>query len=273
MLPVNFHRTFVPERHLVGALLHYAALGKAGTYQEISADTGIPMGKFTGKVQAILDYARGMGLVVTDDGSRGREKAPVLTPLGRVVYTEDRFLGLELTQWLIHANLCSRATGAAAWTSAFAIGRWVLGSRFSREQLEAYLVDVFGPGNRRTGPLVRTYTDDAALARARVLLEEGPTIVRQKAPLVDSYALPYSAMVLALMETHFGRQTQVTLPEFGETTLWFDICLWEQQDREQLCELLDRKGYVTVDRQMHPWVLERKAASAELWARAYDELV
>ena len=45
MLPINFHKTFVPERRLIGELLHYAALGKEGDYQEISSETGIPMGK------------------------------------------------------------------------------------------------------------------------------------------------------------------------------------------------------------------------------------
>ena len=38
MLPINFHKTFIPERHFIAALLDYAALGKAGTLQEISGD-------------------------------------------------------------------------------------------------------------------------------------------------------------------------------------------------------------------------------------------
>ena len=50
MLAVNFHKTFIPERRLITDLMGYAALGQRGTFQEISADTGIPMGKSNGKV-------------------------------------------------------------------------------------------------------------------------------------------------------------------------------------------------------------------------------
>ena len=63
MLPLNFHKTFIPERRLIAALLEYAALNKQGSYQDIASETSIPMGKSSGKVPAILDYARGMGLV------------------------------------------------------------------------------------------------------------------------------------------------------------------------------------------------------------------
>ena len=41
MLPINFHKTFTPERHLLSALVEYAALGKEGNFREISVATGI----------------------------------------------------------------------------------------------------------------------------------------------------------------------------------------------------------------------------------------
>jgi hypothetical protein len=273
LLPINFHKTFVPERRLIGELLHYAALGKAGSYQEISAETGIPMGESTGKVPAILDYARGMGLVELEGEGGGGTKKPVLTPFGRILYTEDRYMGLALSQWMAHIQLCRGDTGAKAWQAVFAKARWVLGSEFDKEQLENYLIGVFGPGGNRTGPLVRTYLDDAALSRARVLVEEGDQIARQKAPTTDSYAGAYSAIVLALMEAHFPGEAQVTLSEFDKRTLLFDACLWGQEDVETVCGLLDRKGIVTLDRQMRPWILERKAAADGAWARIYDDLV
>ena len=51
-LPVTFHRTFVPERHYLSALLRFASQGIEGTNQEISLETGIPMGGSDGKVPA-----------------------------------------------------------------------------------------------------------------------------------------------------------------------------------------------------------------------------
>lgn len=62
-LPVTFHQSFIPERAYISALLKYAARAKEGTDQEISAETGIPTGQSSGKVPAMIDYARGMGLI------------------------------------------------------------------------------------------------------------------------------------------------------------------------------------------------------------------
>ncbi len=272
MLPVNFHKTFVPERHLLGALLHFAALGGQGTYQEIATQTGIPMGRSTGKVPAVLDYARGMGLVELAADSRGANKKPVLTALGRVVYSADRRLGEKLTQWIAHLNLCRADIGARSWRAVFAEGWSILGGSFTKTQLENYLIGILGTGNERTGPLIRTYLDDAALGRAGVLVAAGDVLERCRAPVLESFAFAYSAFILALMEAFFPAQAQVTLSDLNEKTLCFDSCLWSPQDIEQMCSLLDRKGLVTVDRQMRPWILDKRATAESAWSRMYDDL-
>ena len=46
---LNFHKTFIPERRLIADIL-IMQLRVQGNYQEISSDTGIPMGKSSGKV-------------------------------------------------------------------------------------------------------------------------------------------------------------------------------------------------------------------------------
>lgn len=272
MLPINFHRTFVPERRLIGALLHYAALGKEGTYQEISAETGIPMGESTGKVPAILDYARGMGLVTLGQTEAALSRRPMLTPLGQAVYAMDRYLGETLTQWVAHLNLCRADIGARTWRAAFVDGYRVLGSRFTRDELESYLANVFGGGNERTGPLIRTYDDEAALGRAGVLGVSTDAVERRSAPLLDSYATAYSAVALELMETCFPGQMQVTLSDLNATTGWFEACLWGPEQVERLCALLDRKGLVTVDRQMRPWILDKRAVAEGAWPSLFDDI-
>ncbi len=272
MLPVNFHRTFVPERRLIGALLHYAALGKEGTYQEISAETGIPMGRSTGKVEAILSYAQGMGLVTLGPTETPAVRKPILTPFGQAVYGMDRYLGEALTQWTAHLNLCRPDIGARTWRAAFVDGYRVLGSRFTRGELESYLVSMFGGGNARTGPLIRTYEQDAALGRAGVLATAVDVVERRSAPLLDSYAGMYSAAALELMETFFPGQTQVTLSDLNAATGWFEACLWGPEQIERLCVLLDRKGLVTVDRQMQPWMLDKRATAESAWLRVYDDI-
>lgn len=271
-LPINFHRSFKPERRHLGALLRYAALGHQGTYQEIAAETGIPTGMSSGKVGPTLDYATAMGLVEPAEGRPQAVKRPVLTLLGRVVYSTDPYLSQEVTQWLVHMNLCRGDQGAAAWHAVFARGRQELGSSFTKLQLEAYLVDRFGPGNQRTGPLITTYTDDDALGGARILVEQGDRLVRRKAPVLDAYAIAYSGMILALMNTHFCGQGQVTFSDFNKQTRWFDICLWEQSDEERVFLAVERRAYVSVDRQRRPWIVERNASLDDVWPHIYDDL-
>jgi len=270
VLPINFHKTFIPERRLIGSLLHYAALGKRGTYQEIGAETGIPMGKSTGKVPAIIDYARGMGLI--EMGCRRDSiKEPQLTTLGRVVYAQDVYLSQPLTQWIAHMNMCRQTTGAMVWRSTFAEGRRVLGSSFGKRQLEHYLEGRYGRGRDRTGPLLSCYVSPAALANASVLSCSGDLVERHKAPLLDSYAYAYSALLLALVEESFRGEGQVSLVELADKTLCFDVCLWSEGDVEHACALLERKGLLTVDRLMRPWLLEPRAKADSAWAHIYDD--
>lgn len=271
MLPVNFHKTFVPERSLISALLNYAALGNEGDYQQISVETGIPMGKSTGKVPAILDYARGMGLIEVAKRANGIKK-PTLTDLGRIVYQEDRMLGEEIIQWLIHMNLCRSDIGASAWYAVFAEGRDSLGSSFDKEQLERYLVGVFGDGNNRTGPLLAAYLDDAALKRCGALIVEGAQIIRKKAPIRDSYAFPYTAFLLQLLEDYFSGQSQVTLSDFQARTGWFNACLWSDSEVETVLSMVEKKGLLTVDRQMRPWILEKRSNADQVWKRIFEDL-
>jgi hypothetical protein len=70
-------------------MLRFAASGREGDYQFISAATGIPTGSSSGKVPAILDYCRGMGLIRLTGQERSAIKKPELTPFGRVVLLED----------------------------------------------------------------------------------------------------------------------------------------------------------------------------------------
>lgn len=272
MLPLNFHKTFIPERHLIAALLDYAALGKSGDLHEIADATGIPMGKSTGKMPAIIDYASGMGLITLYPGDEKGVKIPKLTSLGRGVYLEDKYLSEETSQWIVHMNLCRPDIGAKVWHETFNKGRNIIGGSFTPDQLEEYLVSIFGAGNNRTGPLLRTYWDDVALAKARVIEKREETIVRLKAPLYDVFALSYSAFVLDLMEKFFPGQNQVTLTDLQSKTGWFNICFWLENDIEKVCLLMERTGHISIDRQRHPWIIERLRSADEIWPHIWDDL-
>jgi hypothetical protein len=274
-LPFNFHQTFIPERVYAEKILSFAASEKNGTIKEISTQTGIPMGKSSGKAPAILDYCCGMGLV-TLTGKRGAIKSPRLTNFGRVVFLEDKFLKLPLSQWLAHLHLCRPDAGAEAWFLTFVKGRPILGDSLDPARVEQFLQDQSG-GQLQTslvGPLFRTYTDTAALLDTRLLstVENAP-YRRNPAPISNEFLRGYAAWLLALLEIHFPDQREVAANDLQSASNWQDVGGWSSAQCDHLLALIQERGFVDVNRQLRPWVITRLYPSAEVWPTIYQDLV
>ena len=273
-LPRNFHRTFMPERQYVTALLRFAAADKEGDYQAISAATGIPTGVSTGKVPAILDYCRGMGLVRLGGQDRSAVKKPELTTFGRALLLEDPYLKAGVSQWIAHLNLCGPATGADAWYRTFFCGGQSLGMSFDREKLEAHLSLAYGVEKAGlVGPLIRMYEDDAAFRVCGALSETSGQVVRKPAPVSDEFGIAYGAWLLQLMADHFPGELQVSITELDAKAGWRTIPGWDIGHHQRVLELVVRKGLIEVDRHMEPWLLRPAAAVESSWKRIYDDLL
>ncbi|RPH52310.1 MAG: DUF4007 family protein [Desulfobacteraceae bacterium] len=273
-MPRNFHKTFKPERHYINAMLRYAASGEEGDYQAIAAATGIPTGTSSGKVPAILDYCRGMGLIRFTGSDRSSIKKPDLTPFGRIVLLEDPYLKSTTSQWIAHLNLCGPLTGADVWYHTFFAGTQALGMNFSRSKLETHLSVIYGiEKSGIIGPLVGTYEEDAAFKMCGALSEIGGTIVRRPAPIGVELGLAYGAWMLQLMSDHFPKLRQVPITDLDATAGWRTIPGWDVSSLQRVLELVERKGIIEVDRHMEPWLLIPKAGPDEAWGRIYDDML
>jgi hypothetical protein len=273
-LPRNFHKTFKPERQYINAMLRYAASGQKGDYQAIAAGTGIPTGASSGKVPAILDYCRGMGLMQLTGPGRSAVKAPELTPFGRTVLLEDPYLKTAVSQWIAHLNLCSPVTGADVWYHTFFAGTQALGMSFARTKLESHLSVVFGiEKNGLIGPLIGTYEDEAALATCGALSETDAWIARRPAPIEPELALGYGAWMLQLLAGHFPKQQQIAITDLDDAAGWRTIPGWDIPALMRVLELVERKGLIEVDRHMEPWLIFPKASPGATWGRIYDDML
>jgi len=272
-LPRNFHKTFVPERKHINAILKYAAKGGTGDIQAISEDTGIPTGSSSGKVAPTLDYCRGMGLIHISN-KRGAIKAPELTPFGRIVLLEDPFLKESITQWLAHLNLCSPQSGADTWYRTFFAGVHILGIRFSREQLEDYLAKSYmTKRGSLIGPLVRMYEDDASFGVCGALREESESICRNIAPISDEYGNGYGAWLIQIIEDYFPGIGQVTVTELDNVCGWRTVTGWDTACTQKILEIIELKKLIIVDRQMQPWILRCAENSTTVWSKIYKDLI
>lgn len=273
-LPRNFHKTFKPERPYIYAMLRFAASGREGDYQEIAAATGIPTGVSTGKVPAILDYCRGMGLVKLAGAERSSTKKPELTPFGRIVLLEDPFLKLSVSQWIAHLNLCGATTGADVWYQTFFAGTQSLGMTFDRTKLESHLSLIYGvEKSGLIGPMIGMYEDDAAFKTCGALTETEGRIQRKAAPITEEMALGYGAWVLQLMLTHFTKVRQIALTDLDAAAGWRTIPGWDISNLQRALELMVRKGVVEVDRHMEPWLISPASDAEQAWKRIYDDLL
>lgn len=254
-------------------MLRFAATEAAGDYQTIGAKTGIPTGTSTGKVPAILDYCRGMGLIQIEGGKRSAEKRPELTHFGRVVLLEDPFLKLDATQWVAHLNLCSPVSGADVWYQTFFQGTHALGMVFERAELESFLGVVYGLGKGGlVGPLVGMYEDYASFEACGAITETTDGILeRRRAPVSEDLGWAYGAWILSLLEVHFPGARQVSITELDRCGGWLRITGWDSREAGRVLDLIARRGLLDVDRHMNPWLVGPLTASQAVWKHIYDD--
>ena len=273
-LPRNFHKTFKPERQYITALLRYAAAGKEGDFQAIALATGIPTGKSSGKVPAILDYCRGMGLLRLMGKERSSIKKPVLTPFGRIVLLEDPFLKTGISQWIAHLNLCSPINGADVWYQTFFVSTPALGMKFPRAKLESHLSIVYRTETGGIiGPLVGMYEDDAAFKMCGALYEVGGVLTRRVAPIADELGRGYGAWLLQLLNEHFPSQHQVSITELDAAAGWRTIPGWDLASVQRVLELIEIKGLIGIDRHMEPWLMQPQSSCEDAWKHMYGDVL
>jgi len=270
----NFHRTFKPERRYITAMLRFAASGEVGDAQVIASATGIPTGSSSGKVPAILDYCRGMGLIRLMGPERSAIKKPELTPFGRSVLLEDPYLKSGLSQWIAHLQLCGPRTGADVWYQVFFRGTSSLGMTFERTKLELHLSLVYGVDKvGLIGPLIGMYQDEAAFSACGALFESAASIVRKPAPINDEYGYAYGAWMLQLLADHFPKQGQISITDLDARAGWRTIPGWDVSSHQRVLALVEQKGMIEVDRHMEPWLLRPRTSIESAWKSIYDDLL
>ena len=255
-------------------MLRYAASGQKGDSQAIAVATGIPTGASSGKVPAILDYCRGMGMIRLTGPGRSSVKEPELTPFGRTVLLEDPYLKTSVSQWIAHLNLCSPVTGADVWYHTFFAGTQALGMSFPRTKLESHLGVVYGTERGGLiGPLIGTYEDEAAFSVCGVLSEAEGMVIRRPAPVAAELGIGYGAWMLQLMSDHFPKRRQIPVTDLDTVAGWRTIPGWDVTSVLRVLELIERKGLVEVDRHMEPWLILPRVSPDATWRRIYDDVL
>jgi len=273
LLPKNFHYTFKPERIYISAMLRFANSGGSGNFQEISKATGIPTGKSSGKVQAILDYCRGMGLISLSESENPSTKKPILTAFGEMVFSEDPFLKTEVTQWIAHMNLCSPSCGALVWVQTFHDGSTILGNPFPRSRLENYLrTTLQAPKGNIIGPLISTYEDEAAFKTCGALRETKGLVYKKPAPISREICFGLSCWMVQQISNYFPGVLQISFTDLDFSTGLTKVAGWNSETTIRFLDTCQSLGFIEIDKHMSPILLIPLLGTAEAWKRIYDGL-
>lgn len=284
-LPLNFPQSFLPDRRLLARLLPFAAQAGGGDKLAIGEATGIPTGKSTGKVEPMILYARGMGLIAAESAA-GRWQLS-LTPLGRVVSVEDPFLSQPVTLWVLHLLLCRRcglanpAVGVAdPWFALFAEGGFRLGTDFEQASFLAYLTDrhgVKGYLKGLSGLVLRSYLEAICFAPLQTLVldSSGPENVyrRRPAPLERSYFPAYAAYLFLLWDELYPNHDQLALADFFAQTRSLEVLGWDRGMAARWLDWMADRGLLQLDRQTGSAMALRLRDTESVIAGIYDELI
>lgn len=284
-LPLNFPQDFLPDRALLSQLLVFAEADGAGDKQAISKATGIPTGKSSGKVEPMIQYARGMGLVNAARSSGVWRLA--LTGAGRLVSDQDPFLEESPTQWFCHLMLCRRysikqpAVGVAdAWFALFADGTSRLGNPFERESFRQTLVERHGQKSylrSLSGLVPRTYVEQSCLGGLGIMrrMEEGKDERYRRLPAPNDQAL-YPAYAIALFlawDILFPDRQQVPFYELTAESRVFATLLWQRSDAERWIRWMCERRMLQLDNLTGTTMALRLTDSAKVLRGLYNEVV
>ena len=281
-IPLNSPQTFLPERRLLSQLLPFAKQKGQGDKVSIGAETGIPTGESTGKVEPIIYYALGMGLINAAKVSGAWQLD--LTPLGIVVLQEDPFLSENQSLWLLHLMLCRRntlktpATGIAdPWFALFAEGGFRLGECFKQSDYFDFLVDRHGDISylkSLASVVIRSYLEESCLGHIGVLQQtENDLVVRQIAPVTREFFPVYTSYLYLVWDELFPEDNQISLDSFSRETRCFLIMGWTEPMIANWLDWMVDNGMVQVDRYTGTPMLLRLKSTLQVLTATYSELI
>lgn len=277
---------FKPERMLIAKLLAFARDDGCGDKYYISNHTGIPTGQSSGKVEPIIYYATGMGLI--ESNKKGSEWRLILTEFGNVVLSEDPFLSERVSLWLLHLMLCrpiaddlSEQVGVVApWHILFIEGVRRMGVNFSAADYLSFLKECFGDSSNRKGMvnvILKSYLEDSCLGLTRALsashFGDEEVYARHSAPKDIEFFPAYTAYLIMLWEEFYPEREQLQLDEFFQKAGILVALNWSRSDANGWLDWAADHGFLQLDKQTGQTLVLRTASLRSVLESIYSELV
>ena len=264
---VNFHKTFSPQDSYLAKILELAVNGYSGTKEDISAVTGIPTGKTSGKVVPHILYAYYMGMIKYRL-NKGIYSLNV-TPLGRIVYDNDKYLFEDISKLICHYHICEPHYGAYIWSFIYTHLPLMLDETISDEALKKKYNEYFDL-NVDISPLKNTYSDGFLSVLNLLDFSEGLKI--NSSYYRDNMLYVYAYLLLTSWEKLFPNAQEITFDQISNELKWNKILGFDDEEMLFTLEQLENEGIVQLNKQLVPYTAVRLTDSSDSMLKLYDLL-
>jgi len=269
---LNFHQTFAPEREYLSKLLDLANGMSPMTKEEIFQQTGIPTGKSSGKVEPHIKYAIFMGLV-TDKAENGTHILE-RTAFGEIVYKVDPHLLEPLTLLVCHYNICNPLSGAALWKFLFQKAIPTFGLSIKQDTLANAASIEFAVSKVNLTPLKVCYTTEKCLGSIGLLEVLPDKVWKFKSiPYKSDFRYVYVYTLLKTWEELLNDRMELTIDELITYLNWNQPFIWDERTVINILDALSEIGVLTLNKQLTPITIIRRATSDEALANLYRYII
>jgi|GEM_PF-1643035 len=269
---LKFHETFQPELHYISKIMELAGGRYSGTKFDISQKTGIPTGIQKGKVEPTIKYAAYMGLVEYTY-TKG-EYELYLTPLGKEIYRQDRYLHEPLSHWVCHYGLCCTHSGAPQWAFLVNGVHYHPNETITSEYLHTLAKQHFRLDisfEELFGVVKRTFTDGCFSDLS--FLSWSDTLLFHELPENPELLFVYAYALLKSWESLLVDKNEITVIEASEALHFHNAFGLHNDEFLDILDQLSDHGVVAVNRQLFPATIIRLANAEAIIPKLYSNLL
>lgn len=268
-ISLNFHETFPPTLRYIAEIVQLAANNFIGDKEEISEITGIPTGSGTGKVVPHIKYAKFMGLIENDIVSAGKYNLQ-LTPLGRLIYSEDKYFMDRISKYLINYFLCDKEEGAPHWSFLFNNFNYMLDSEYALSTIEEQARLYFGKNIEMT--VVKSmYIKDYGFDDLKMIRESSnKNLLFERCQIQQDCYYMYGYTLLYSWEKYFKDKLEISIDEIIEGLKWSNKFGFDYNTTLEIFDELESLGIIKMNKQLSPITIIKTSEAEEIMFKIYD---
>lgn len=266
---VEFHKTFQPQDSYISKIMELACNEYSGTKEEISSLTGIPTGKTSGKVIPHIRYAAFMGFI--DYQKNGSVYTLSLTPLGKIVVREDKYLLENVTRLIAHYFITDPENGALIWSFIYRSLPYRIDDSISDSLINSKFSEAFQHDGKDNLNVVKRSYMEGFWQKLRLINWDSELCLNGQI-YNEEYKYLYAYTLLKDWEKYRSNERELTVIQLSDELCWSKRLGFDDTETMNVLDELAAEGIISVNKQLHPCTIVRSECSDNFIDKLYDLL-